>query len=460
MTQVPAYTQEQLMALAQQWQQQSGFNLEQAAKNAKPQNEYWGPSNGITILRILPPGPNQCQLFRDGWWTAKYFKYWVNLPKIGAAAASQNDKKEENNIVYDGKRSCPAKFADDPIASALDEACATVSSDILKGMRSKARCLVNVWIREIYDDRGNPSEQDMQQKLVIADMPITFHDWVRAKRANPSIMGDFLNPFKGRDIMITRTGSGKTGTKYEFGLHPSKPEGPIFDDLQRVATMLEAVPDLVSVIEANCTRDVDRAKEMAAKIREWARAVGSVNPFGPGSAPQQQQGGFVPGLFPGTMPQAQGFPQMAPQMPALPPVFPTMPPPLAPQFPNSGMPPQFPQFPQQPPQGQPIPWPQQQPPVPQPIPQPPVQQFQQPQTQTQFPQQQQASATAVSQPVLPTPPPQAGPSQQPQAVSRPPCYKEFGKRNGTAPGALENPTDPQCKPCAYKVPCSFESTMV
>ncbi len=423
--------------MAAQWQAASGFDASRADQNAKKQNEYWSPKNGTTVFRLLPPGKEGCQLFREGWWTARYFKHWVKLPKMNAAAGD----KQENLAIYDGPRSAPGKFTTNPIADAINEASAYLPAEAIKGLRSKARCLANILIKEIYDERNNRIDTDLTGKMVVADLPIGFHDHIKKDRANP-VTGDYLNPFHGLDIMMRRSGTGQMNTEYAYAVRPGANMSPILDDMAQLQKLLAEVPDLAELIVANCVRDQELAAQAASGIREWIKSLQANNPFG--SAPQTT-GGYVPGPMPG-MPHTQPGGNMPPPnaWPAPPaqqaapaaPVWPTHPP-MPPQSPlssASNVPPAWPV------PGNPVP----------PAAQAPVSWPTSPPAPHQHVQQQAIPTMVAPQATAPAPAPQAAPV-------RPACYKEFIKRNGTDSAAADSPTDPTCRTCVYKVPCAFES---
>ena len=415
-------TPEELMRMAAAWQTQSGFNAQKAQENAKPSTEYWNPKNGITVIRLLPPGRPGNKTSSEGWWAKKYFKYWIQFP--GSKANAAGKAKEETSILYDGRRSCPNDGFADPIEDVLDDLSATLPSEIIKGMRSKARCLVNVLIKEVYDERNNRIDADLSGKVVVADMPIGFFDHLKKEQVNP-LNGDYLNPFMGLDIIITRTGQGKNGTNYTYGVRPGALKSPILDDISKIPAMLDSVKDLADLVAESSNRDQPKLAETAAKIREWAAAMAQVNPFG--GAVQQgniTSSGFVPGAFPGSF---GGNTYAQPQQPWQPPQQP----PQAVQWPQPGQqPPQAPQWPQAQQAPQTPPWA---------APQPPVQ------TQQAPPPQQQAATPAQA--------------PAPQAVTRPACYKQYFAKNGNG-CPIGQARDEGCKKCVFATPCSFESTPV
>lgn len=408
-------TQEQLLALAQQWMGNSGYDAQKAKDNAKDKAQYWSPKNGSVVLRLLPPGPPGNALFASGLWAKKYFKYWVSIPSSKPGATAE-DRKDGQFTVYDAARSCPSKYTESPIADALGDVESVVPAEVLKDFRSKARCLVNVYIHEIYDDRSNPVDVDMRGKIVIADLPISFFDHLRKEVAAP--FGEYFNPYMGLPVTIQRKGQGKMGTEYSYGVMPGAARGPILQDVSQIQKMLESCPDLEAVVEANCQRDIPIAKQAAAKIREWGAALASGR-FGMAGLPQApvSPGGFIPGALPG-QPYQQPNPQWPQQAQTSPqPQWPTMQPQTAPAWPGAA---------QAHPGGQSQvpPW--------------------------QAPQQQPAQAAApavspVQQPKQPTP------------VARPSCYGQFCKLNGNDPGAQDSPTNSDCKACAWKAVCVFES---
>lgn len=429
-------TQEQMMAMAAAWQQQNGFNSEKAAANARPATDYWSMKNGTVLFRILPPGLPGNETYAEGFDARRYFKYWIELPNTSPNA---QNKSERWNI-YDAKKSLPKLFTEDPIGDVLQELAASVPADQLKLFRSKARCLCNIWIKEIYDERNNLIDQANCNKIVVADLPIGFFDFLKSARVNP-MMASIFNPYMGLDLMMSREGKGRNDTEYKYGTRPGMVAAPIVNDLDKVNNILKDVKDLAKLVEENCRRDLQNAADVASQLRSHFAEAAKRMAFGAMGMPQQPQGGFAPGPMPG------GFAPTAPVAP----MQPTAPwgVPQAPMAPQG-----WPQAPQAPtaPQG----WPQQ------------------PQTQQSPPGW---SPAAPQQPQAPTPPwqpappaapavqqapqaPQANPAAPSAPPSMPTCYKQFRALNGMDPAMESNPKNEQCKTCVYKMACVFESPSV
>lgn len=412
---------EQLAQLAQQWVGSSGYDANKARENAKPQNQYWSPKNGTVVFRLLPPGPPGNAVLAQGLWARKYFKHWIEIPSLKATAGK--DKKDSQFTLYDPARSYPGKFTENPVGDALGELEPLVPSDVLGGFRSKARCLANLFITEIFDERQNPIDRDFCNKVIIADLPIGFFDHLRKEVASP--FGEYFNPFLGLPMTLTKTGQGKMNTEYAYGVLPGSARCPILPDLRQLEKMLSEVPDLDNIVANNCQRDIEVGRTVAAKLREWGNAI-QQSRFGGGGAPPAMSG-YTPGALPGSPP----WQPAAPQQPTSPP-WQQVPPQAPPAQWGPAQPPSAPVWPGQPPSA-------------------PVQPV--------MPPQQAYMPPPPSQQQAPQPPAQPAPTPavQPAALTRPACYGQFYKLNGTDPAAADNPTNVPCKTCPWKAVCMFES---
>jgi len=320
---------------------------------------------------------------------------------------------------------------------------ASVPADVLKNFRSKARCLCNIWIKEIYDEKNNLIDPDSCNKIVVADLPIGFFDFLKSARVSP-LMGAIFNPFYGLDIMMTRTGSGRNNTEYKYGTRPGMVPGPLVNDLDKVQKILTDVKDLATLVAENCKRDLDTAKEVAGHLRTYLTEMSKRASFGtlgaaaPGFGPGPMPGGFVP-----TMP----IPQAAPANPWGVPAAPAAPQGWPQQPQNQQSPQGWPAAPAQPqaPQG----WPQQ--------PQQAPASFAPPAASATPPwAAPQAQASVQSAPAAPV----QNPAAPAAAPSMPSCYRQFRVKNGMDPAMESNPKDEQCKTCVYRAACIFESPSV
>ena len=314
-----------------------------------------------------------------------------------------------------GRRTDPATFDIDPIAIAAEEMIAFFDSETAKQFKPKARCLVNLYLQAIYDERGNQLDQQMCGRPVLAEMPIGFYDHLRTEAAS-RINSFYFGPLDGRSIIISRTGSGKNNTEYKYGIHSDSPRGPIIPDVSALMNMLAGLPDLAQLARTNCERDKPKWAEAAQKIREWGMRL------------KESRGA----MFNGMQAATQGWAPPAMPAPAAPiwtPAAPQAAPPAAPQgwAPPPPPPPQAPVW---------------TPPAP-PAPPPP------------------AAPQMAPQGWAPSPPPAAVPAaaEPPKPTGKPHCYKGYIRLNGADPAARDNPTNEECKTCAFRVPCQFESTM-
>jgi hypothetical protein len=385
---------------ADAWSQASGFNQQASGEvaNSLSKTEFWSPSNGHSIIRILPPGKQGNVLFGKGMWGIRQSRYevWTKNELF------PNFTGDKPIFATCASRTLPEEYMQDPIKEAIDRNSDYLSAEFIDKFYAKNKVIVNVLVKEIRDERNNVIDPDQCWKPVVASMPSKFWKWLTDVNNHP-----MLNPYNGLDIRITRSGK-NLNTDYSWAFLPGVAPSPVVE-LAHVQALLEQVEDIYDVVKGQIERSkqaevaiVKLINDLADKTRDQVNSMTGGGFTPPGSPPP-----FVPGL-----PPAGAMPYQPPQAPPVPsfqapqaPPVPSFQPPQAPSF----QPPQAPQAPQAP----------------------------------QEPQPPQA-------PPVPGAPPTAA-----AAPEQPECIGHFVQRN---PGAtMDAPTDAQCQTCPAKTVCYFQA---
>lgn len=159
------------------------------------------------------------------------------------------------------------------------------------------------------------------------------------------IYGDLFNPDNGWDLLVTRSGKGKFGTKYTVSVVPCSwmnTSGPLHPDPAVAAEMkrqMKSLAEQFPVPSPEMLAEMDQAAQRLEAafqhygVNAFATSGGQVPPYAGGAAqfPQQQapqgvgapaQQFQTPGAQPGVPPQGAAPPAAAPAQPAAPAGYP------------------------------------------------------------------------------------------------------------------------------------------
>jgi len=189
--------------------------IEEDQADLASESDFLKVGVGRTVLRFLPPAPGQRSPF------VKVFQHYIDIPGLSSPASFACPR------LNGAKRACPACQRADQLRASGNPA----DFDLAGQLRASKRVYANV-INRASPDRGP----------VIYAFGKTIHEKLISLAGDPD-WGDFTDPGPdGYDITITRTGTGKTDTKYD--LVGARTCTPLSSDAAETAAWLDSAHDL------------------------------------------------------------------------------------------------------------------------------------------------------------------------------------------------------------------------
>lgn len=199
-------------------------DIERAASAA----HYMRLVEGRNVIRILPPRMGKTSPFRT------IFQHYLRVPGASGPMVI-------NCLRMEAKQLCPVCVRADKLKASGNPADRDAAWDLF----AKRRVFANVIDRKA-PDRG----------VLIVGFGKQIHEQLVALRRDEEAGGDFSHPVRGFDVVVERTGSGKTDTKYK--VRPVMKITPLSVDAVQAEEWLAALHNL----------DAEAALMSAEKIAE------------------------------------------------------------------------------------------------------------------------------------------------------------------------------------------------
>jgi len=229
-------------------------------KMAGRTGNWFIPPSGTSTIRLLPPKGYCLPIFATSMHygalvTDQGWSVWIPC----RMAPPFNDN------------SCPVCELIDELSRRPD-----VDRDFLNSISASFRAFANIVVRE-----GGESGGDLLQSFRFGSM---IYDGISSIQVNVTQYGDITDIATGRDLLLTKTGSG-LGTKYQ--VIPAGSSSPLHQDPQVVVAWLEQMPPLVELVGDADSDTYGRAIECVRNRVGVARTSVAMSGF-PQQQPQQQ----------------------------------------------------------------------------------------------------------------------------------------------------------------------------
>ena len=205
----------------------------EAVDASRPRAPFWTPAEGENIFRMFPPLPG----YDTPWVTC--WQHFLKLPWL--------EKKEQTGANCPRvmlKQSCPICALAQQLASSSDAGHRKLAESIAPNFRAFA----------VIIDRN-----DVEKGPQIWGFSKGLYDKMILLRKNARAGGDFVDPEKGCDLVLTRTGK-ELDTRYE--LLPDRGASALGSD-EEIDFWLESFPDFRN--KADCLPD-EEIKDLLGKV--------------------------------------------------------------------------------------------------------------------------------------------------------------------------------------------------
>ncbi len=169
---------------------------------------------GRNLLRILPPPPGKRTPFRVA------YQHFI---EVGGNSQSVICARLE------AKQPCGVCMKIDQLRKSKEK----VDQDMASAFFARRRVFVNVF------DRNEPDETKRMKVLAFGK---SIHEQLTALRTDEVAGADYVNPEKGFDVVIERTGTGKNDTKYKVFL--ARKSTPLADSIPKMQELIDTQRNL------------------------------------------------------------------------------------------------------------------------------------------------------------------------------------------------------------------------
>jgi len=195
-------------------------------------NSFWKPQDGDNIIRVLPG-----HIGRDLPWES-FYQHFINnvsLPNGRAIWSCPKMFAQKLDVNFDPECELPHCKGCDAFHDAISKAEGESEVEEAEKLEAKFRCECSII------DRSAP-----KKGIQVYGFGVQIrNEMLKILKTAPSratLGGNFSHPVNGFDLILNKTGTGRTGTKYT--LRAAREVSPLVESESRMLDLLRAMPDL------------------------------------------------------------------------------------------------------------------------------------------------------------------------------------------------------------------------